>query len=85
MVRGFLQGYLEQQVTPLRAALVSATAFVACHASPALSVIPLGWPVLRFTLIEGLACALVRLRYGVLDATATHGTAILRIAVPWVA
>lgn len=35
-----------------------------------------------FTLIEGLACALVRMRYGVLPATLTHGTAILLIAVP---
>lgn len=31
-----------------------------------------------------LACGLVRLRYGVVAATATHGTAILLIAVPMV-
>ena len=36
-----------------------------------------------FTLIEGLACALVRMRYGVLPATVAHGTAILLIAVPY--
>ncbi|NWE37823.1 CPBP family intramembrane metalloprotease, partial [Pseudomonas gingeri] len=41
-----------------------------------------GWPVLAFTLIEGLACGGVRMRYGVVAATATHGTAILLIAVP---
>jgi membrane protease YdiL (CAAX protease family) len=82
LFRGFLQGYLEQQVTPLRAALISGVAFAACHTFLALSVTQLGWPVLLFTLIEGLACALVRMRYGVLPATLTHGTVILLIAVP---
>ncbi|WDU64759.1 CPBP family intramembrane metalloprotease [Pseudomonas poae] len=85
LFRGFLQGYLEQQVTPLRAAWLSGVAFAACHAFLALSVTQLGWPVLLFTLIEGLACALVRMRYGVLAATLTHGTAILLIAVPYMA
>lgn len=82
LFRGFLQGYLEQQITPLRAALISGVAFAACHAFLALSVTQLGWPVLLFTLIEGVACALVRMRYGVLPAIVTHGTAILLIAVP---
>jgi membrane protease YdiL (CAAX protease family) len=82
LFRGFLQGYLEQQVAPLRAALISGVAFAACHAFLALSVTELGWPVLLFTLLEGLACALVRMRYGVLAATLAHGTAILLIAVP---
>ncbi len=85
LFRGFLQGYLEQQVTPLRAALISGVAFAACHAYLALSVTALGWPLLLFTLIEGLACALVRMRYGVLPATIAHGTAILLIAVPHLA
>ncbi|ROM34184.1 abortive phage infection protein [Pseudomonas poae] len=84
LFRGFLQGYLEQQVTPMRAALISGVAFAACHSFLALSVTALGWPVLLFTLIEGLACAWVRMRYGVLPATLTHGTAILLIAVPLV-
>lgn len=84
LFRGFLQGYLEQHVTPLRAALLSGLAFAACHSFLALSVTQLGWPVLAFTLIEGLACGLVRMRYGVVAATATHGTAILLIAVPMV-
>ena len=82
LFRGFLQGYLEQRVTLLRAALISAVAFAACHTFLALSVTQLGWPVLLFTLIEGLACALVRMRFGVLAATLTHGTVILLIAVP---
>jgi membrane protease YdiL (CAAX protease family) len=84
LFRGFLQGYLEQHVTPLRAAWLSGLAFAACHSFLALSVTQLGWPVLAFTLIEGVACGLVRMRYGVVAATATHGTAILLIAVPMV-
>lgn len=85
LFRGFLQGHLEQQVEPIRAALISGVAFAACHSFLALSVTQLGWPVLLFTLVEGLACALVRMRYGVVPATACHGTAILLIAVPYVA
>lgn len=85
LFRGYLQGYLEQHVAPLRAALASGVAFAACHAFLALSVTQLGWPVLLFTLVEGLACALVRMRYGVLAATLTHGTAILLVAVPQMA
>lgn len=85
LFRGFLQGYLEQQVSPLRAALISGVAFAACHGFLALSVTQLGWPVLLFTLLEGLACALVRMRYGVLPAALAHGTAILLIAVPYMA
>lgn len=84
LFRGFLQGYLEQHASALRAALLSALAFSALHAFLALSVTQLGWPVLLFTLIEGLACGLVRMRYGVVASTATHGTAILLIAVPMV-
>ncbi|WP_017906918.1 CPBP family intramembrane glutamic endopeptidase [Pseudomonas asplenii] len=82
LFRGFLQGYLEQRMSLLRAALISAVAFCACHSFLALTVTQLGWPVLLFTLLEGLACALVRMRHGVLASTATHGTAILLIAVP---
>lgn len=84
LFRGFLQGYLERHVSALRAALISALAFSALHAFLALSVTQLGWPVLLFTLIEGVACGLVRMRYGVVASTVTHGTAIWLIAVPMV-
>jgi len=82
LFRGFLQGHLEHHTTALRAALISAVAFAACHSFLALTVTRIGWPILAFTLIEGLACALVRMRYGVIAATAAHGTAIVLIAVP---
>lgn len=82
LFRGMLQGHLEQHTSALRAALGSAVAFAACHAFLALSVTQVGWPILAFTLIEGLVCALLRMRYGIFAAIAAHGTAILLIAVP---
>lgn len=82
LFRGVLQGYLEQRASPLRAALGSAVAFAACHGFLAFTVTQAGWPVLLFTLVEGLACALIRLRHGVVPAVAAHGTAILLIAQP---
>lgn len=85
LFRGFLQGYLERHVSVLHAALIGGMAFSALHAFLALSVTQLGWPVLLFTLIEGLACGFVRMRCGVVASTATHGTAIWLIAVPMVA
>ncbi|KIQ60136.1 MULTISPECIES: CPBP family intramembrane glutamic endopeptidase [Pseudomonas] len=84
LFRGFLQGHLEQHVSALRAALISGVAFAACHGFLALSVTSLGWPILLFTLVEGLACGWVRMRHGVVASTATHGTAILLMAVPMV-
>ncbi|EJM89883.1 MULTISPECIES: CPBP family intramembrane glutamic endopeptidase [unclassified Pseudomonas] len=82
LFRGFLQGHLEHHTSAIRAALISAVAFSACHSFLALSVTRIGWPILLFTLLEGLVCAFVRMRYGVIAATAAHGTAILLIAVP---
>ncbi|AZC23983.1 MULTISPECIES: CPBP family glutamic-type intramembrane protease [Pseudomonas] len=82
LFRGLLQGHLEQACEPWRAALLSALAFAACHGFLALSVTGVGWPVLLFTLLEGLVCAGLRLRHGVLAATAAHATVIWLIAVP---
>ncbi|MGE8411427.1 MAG: type II CAAX prenyl endopeptidase Rce1 family protein [Pseudomonas sp.] len=82
LFRGLLQGYLEQRCEPWRAALLSAVAFAACHGFLAFSVTRAGWPVLLFTLLEGLICAGLRWRHGVLAAIAAHATAIWLIAVP---
>lgn len=82
LFRGVLQGYLEQHTSALRAALGSAVAFAACHGFLALSVTQVGWPILAFTLLEGVVCATLRMRYGVIAAIAAHGTIILLMAVP---
>lgn len=79
LFRGLLQGYLERS-GPVRAALLSAVMFAACHAYLASTVTDLGWPLLAFTLYEGLICAFLRLRYGVLPAALAHGLAIFLLA-----
>ncbi|MBX3446732.1 MAG: CPBP family intramembrane metalloprotease [Parvibaculaceae bacterium] len=85
LFRGYLQGRLEQHVTPVRAALLSGFFFAACHSYLAITVTNGGWPVLAFTAVEGIACGFVRLRYGIWAAALTHGTAILLIAMPMLA
>ena len=82
LFRGYLQGRLEQIVTPLRAAILSGLLFAACHSFLAITVTNVGWPVFAFTALEGVACGLVRMRYGIWAAALTHGTAILLVAMP---
>ncbi|WP_369990701.1 lysostaphin resistance A-like protein [Pseudomonas xanthosomatis] len=82
LFRGVLQGYLEQHTSALRAALGSAVAFAACHGPLALVLTQAGWPVLLFTLLEGLACALVRMRHGTVPAIITHALVIGLMAAP---
>ncbi|GAA4906667.1 membrane protease YdiL (CAAX protease family) [Nonomuraea thailandensis] len=80
LFRGFLQGRLEQQFGAVRAALLSASLFAACHVFLASTVTDAGWPLLAFTLYEGLICAFLRLRSGVVAAALAHGTAIFLLA-----
>ncbi|BCJ65394.1 CPBP family intramembrane glutamic endopeptidase [Polymorphospora rubra] len=80
--RGFLQGYLEQatELTPGRVIVLSGLIFAAGHAFLAITVTDLGWPILAFTFAEGLACAWVKRRSGVLAASLTHGLIIFTLA-----
>lgn len=80
LFRGFLQGRLEQSVSPVRAAVLSGVLFAACHAFLASTVTDLGWPLLAFTLYEGLICAFLRMRWGVWPAALAHGTGIFLLA-----
>jgi uncharacterized protein len=80
LFRGFLQGRLEQHSGATRAALLSALLFAACHAFLASTVTDVGWPLLVFTLYEGLICAFLRLRRGVIAAALAHGIAIFLLA-----
>ncbi|RCV52906.1 CPBP family intramembrane glutamic endopeptidase [Marinitenerispora sediminis] len=80
LFRGLLQGRLERDVSPLRAALLSAAVFAACHVFLATTVTDIGWPLLAFTLYEGLICALLRMRHGVVPAALAHGTAVFLLA-----
>lgn len=78
--RGFLQGRLEQAISAVRAALLSGVLFAACHAYLATTVTDVGWPLLTFTLWEGLICAFLRLRRGVIPAAIAHGLAIFLLS-----
>lgn len=80
LFRGFLQGYLERFVSVVRAALISAVMFAACHIFLATTVTNLGWSLLLFTLYEGLICAFLRARYGLIPAAIAHGLAIFLLA-----
>lgn len=77
--RGYLQGRLEQAMSAVRAALLSAFLFAACHAYLATTVTDVGWPLLAFTLWEGLICAFLRMYRGVIPAAIAHGLAIFLI------
>ncbi|HLS15072.1 MAG TPA: CPBP family intramembrane glutamic endopeptidase [Beutenbergiaceae bacterium] len=78
--RGFLQGRLEQAMSAVRAALLSGVIFAACHAYLATTVTDVGWPLLAFTLWEGLICGFLRLWRGVIPAVIAHGLAIFLLS-----
>lgn len=84
LFRGLLQTHVEDQLSGRsarwRAVAVSALAFAAAHLFLAFTVTDLGWPLVAFTLWEGLVCAVVALRRGILGATVTHGLAIFLVA-----
>jgi len=80
LFRGYVQGYLERHVSPVRAAFLSGASFAFFHIFLATTVTNTGMPVLGFTLYEGLLCAFVRLRWGVAASTVAHGGAIFLIA-----
>lgn len=84
LFRGFLQSHLEDEspgrTGRWRAALLSGLLFAAGHLFLAYTVTDVGWPLVAFTLFEGLVCALVAMRFGVLGSTVAHGGAIFVLA-----
>ena len=76
LFRGILQGWLETLTTPTRAALGSGLFFAAFHASLAIAVTAVGLPIVFFVVWEGLLCAFLRRRGGVLPAALAHGGAL---------
>lgn len=84
LFRGFLQSHLEDESSSRtgrwRAALLSALIFAAGHLFLAYNVTDIGWPLVVFSLFEGLVCAIVALRHGVLGSTVAHGGAIFVLA-----
>lgn len=80
LFRGYLQGLLARSHGPVRTVLASGTFFAAGHIFLASTVTAVGVPLLLFTLIEGLVCAEVARRRGVIASTVTHGVAIFALA-----
>lgn len=83
LFRGMFQAYIHKKVRPWRAIVLSGFLFAVGHTFLAITVTDLGVLVLLFTLVEGLVCALIYHRYGLLPATVTHGFAIFLLAVGW--
>ena len=84
LFRGMFQEYMHKYVKPLHAIVLSGLLFAVGHTFLAITVTDLGLLVLVFTLVEGLMCAFINYRYGLLPATVTHGLAIFLLAVGWV-
>lgn len=80
LFRGYLQSFFEKHTTALRAALISGVTFAAAHTYLASTVTDLGWPLLAFVLLEGLTCAFIYLRCGLVASALTHGLAIFILA-----
>lgn len=80
LFRGALQGELARHLSPAATVLASGLLFGAGHVFLATTVTDLGWPVLVFTTWEGVVCAWLAQRHGVLAATVAHGGAIAALA-----
>lgn len=74
--RGFLQSYLAKHMKSIRAALLSGLLFAVAHIFLASTVTNVGLPLLAFVAIEGLACAFVYRKYGLISAAIVHGLVI---------
>ncbi len=80
LFRGYVYGRLAQTMTPMRAAVVSGVVFAFCHIYLAMTVTDVGYPLLAFTLWEGVIAGVVGAQGGVLCSTVTHGGAIFLLA-----
>ncbi|AYB44410.1 CPBP family intramembrane glutamic endopeptidase [Paenibacillus lautus] len=80
LFRGYIQGYFERIAGPWKATIISAFLFATGHIFLASTVTDLGVTLLVFTLYEGMVCAFIRMKYGILPSTLTHGLTIFLLA-----
>lgn len=78
--RGFLQSYLAKHMSSVREVMISALMFATAHTFLATTVTNIGWPLLLFVTFEGLVCALVYKKYGLISSGLAHGLAIFLVA-----
>ena len=76
LFRGYVYGYLALTMAPIQAGISSGIVFAFCHIFLATTVTGIGYPLLVFTLWEGIIAGIVGAKCGVLPATLTHGGAI---------
>ena len=84
LFRGLFQEHMHKFVRPFQAILLSGLMFAVGHTFLAITVTDLGFLVILFTLAEGVMCAFIYYRYGLIPATVTHGIAIFLLAVGWI-
>lgn len=78
--RGHLQNYLiDRGLSSARIIFISGGMFAVCHSFLAFTVTNAGWPILIFTFYEGVICASLRQRTGLLSAVLAHGTGLFLI------
>jgi membrane protease YdiL (CAAX protease family) len=80
LFRGYVYGQLSRNIAPLSAALASGVIFSFCHIYLATTVTNVGYPLLVFTLWEGVIAGVVGSKCGVLSSSLTHGGAIFLLS-----
>lgn len=81
LFRGYLQGYLsDQNVRLFKRILLSGLLFSMGHIFLAITVTNLGVLILIFTFWEGIICAALHEKYGIVSATLAHGISIFILA-----
>jgi membrane protease YdiL (CAAX protease family) len=80
LFRGYVYGWLAEKMSPIRAGLSSGLVFAFCHIYLAITVTNVGYPLLVFTLWEGMIAGVVGAKGGVVPAALTHGGAIFLLS-----
>lgn len=81
LFRGYFQNYLQKQsIRMLKRVLLSALFFSIGHIFLAFTVTDLGTIILIFTFWEGLICAVLYEKYGIISATLAHGLSIFLLS-----
>jgi uncharacterized protein len=80
LFRGYVYGEFARKMTPIQAGIGSGIVFAFCHIFLAITVTGVGYPLLVFTLWEGIIAGIVGAKGGILPATLTHGGAIFLLS-----
>jgi hypothetical protein len=80
LFRGYVYGLLARKMAPIQAGIASGVVFAFCHIYLASTVSGIGYPLLVFTMWEGMIAGIVGAKSGVLPATLTHGGAIFLLS-----